>query len=139
MVFRGSKKEHVTSFFSSTFLPLPHLPHHLYATPLSFTVLSPLIFPWGGKWVEGEWPPSLHTLMRTPSMTDFTQYTQDFLFYSPKLELELPGHSLSKYFIIHPRPLSVQTSIYSHLDFASFVGRKQLDNAVCITKYLIKD
>ena len=36
------------------------------------------------------WPPSLHTLMPTPSMTDFTQYTQDFLFYSPELELELP-------------------------------------------------
>ena len=42
------------------------------------------------------------------------------------ISLFIPGHSLSKYFIIHPRPLSMQTSIiYPHLDLASFVGRKQ--------------
>ena len=97
-------------------------------------------------------PPSSHTLMPTPSMTDFRQYTQDFLFYSPELELELPTSGSVVHSLIHLTtqaghanlPLSVQIfyyssqatlgQIYSQLDFASFVGRRQLGNAVCITQ-----
>ena len=47
------------------------------------------------------WPPSLHTRMPTPSMTDFTQYTQDFLFNSPELELELPTSGSVVHSLIH--------------------------------------
>ena len=39
--------------------------------------------------------------MPTPSMTDFTQYTQDFPFYTPELELELPTSRSVVHSLIH--------------------------------------